>query len=59
MAESPQFALWLRVETGRAVVAESQLEIPAEHLRIEVRRGGQWTEVSQTDLSTSSSPHLT
>jgi len=34
----------------RAAEAE-QLHIPAEHLKIEVRKGGRWTQVSETDLS--------
>ena len=46
MAESPAFQLWVRMETGRLIVAEAQLSIPAEHLRTEIRRGGQWVEVA-------------
>lgn len=45
MLETKQFKLWLALETGRldAILAEAgRIDIPPEHLLIEVRRGGQW-----------------
>jgi hypothetical protein len=45
MVNSPQFQLWVRLETGRIAAAESSLTIPAEHIRVEVRSGGRWIEV--------------
>lgn len=51
MVESPAFKLWLRLETGRVVVAEAELQIPAEHLKVEARHGGRWVEVTTSQLS--------
>ena len=51
MVDSKEFQLWLRIETGRIAAWESEFEIPPEHIRIEVRRGGRWTQVHATDLT--------
>lgn len=49
MVDSPKFRLWMAIETGRiaAVAAEAErIDIPDEHLRIEVRSGGRWVEAA-------------
>jgi hypothetical protein len=45
MVASPAFQLWLRIETGRAALSETNLAIPPEELKYEVRSGGQWVQV--------------
>lgn len=55
MAESPQFQLWLRRTLGQeaareAEEARSQPLVSADQVKIEVRVGGRWTEVQETDL---------
>jgi hypothetical protein len=45
MVDSPEFRLWVRIETGRIAAHESNLVIPAEHIRVEIRSGGRWVEV--------------
>jgi protein subunit release factor B len=44
MVATPQFQLWLRIQTGRLAAHEAELDIPPEHLRVEVRHGGRWVE---------------
>jgi hypothetical protein len=42
MVKTPKFDLWLRLETGRLAVRDSQLTIPESQVRVEVRSGGRW-----------------
>lgn len=42
MVKTPQFDLWLRIETGRLAVLDSQLSIPSSEVKVEVRSGGRW-----------------
>lgn len=45
MIETKKFQLWMALETGRLEMIRAEIdriEIPPEHLLIEVRRGGQW-----------------
>jgi hypothetical protein len=51
MVETPEFRLWLRIETGRAAALEANLTIPDEHLRIEIRVGGRWVEISPDQVT--------
>lgn len=51
MTEDPRFQLWLRIETGRAMVEDSRFEVRPEDIRIEARRAGQWVHVQESDLS--------
>jgi protein subunit release factor B len=51
MVESPAFRLWIRIETGRLAAEDSSMVIPSQHVRIEVRSGGRWVEVSEGQLS--------
>lgn len=51
MAKTPRFDLWLRMTTGRAMIEESEFAVPHNEIRTEVRRGGQWVEVADGDLS--------
>jgi hypothetical protein len=47
MIETPAFKLWLALETGRAMVKQSELDqihVPDSDLKIEVRQGGRWVE---------------
>ena len=57
MAESKEFQLWLRRTLGQDAAreaAEARREanphIPADEVKIEVRVGGHWTQVSETNL---------
>jgi protein subunit release factor B len=55
MAESPQFQLWLRRTLGQDAAREAeearlQPAVTAGLVKIEVRVGGRWTEVQETDL---------
>ena len=53
MLETPKFKLWMALETCRAaaLIAEAQrLQVPEEELRIEVRQGGRWVQVTQDQL---------
>lgn len=47
MVNSPQFQLWLRIETGRLAISETKLAIPPEELKYEVRSGGRWVQVAE------------
>src|SRR5690242_14994890 len=51
MVDTPEFRLWLRIETGRVAAIEANLTIPDEHLRIERRVGGLWVETSPDQLT--------
>lgn len=54
MVKSDKFQLWLRLETGRIAVVEDNLAsfaIPDSEVKIEVRSGGRWTEVSAASLT--------
>ena len=54
MIKTPKFDLWLRIETGRTVVAENNLDnftISDHEVKIEVRVGGRWTEIEATSLT--------
>lgn len=51
MIDTPQFKLWLRIETGRIAAFEDSFTIPANEVKIEVRVGGKWTEVPASALS--------
>jgi hypothetical protein len=51
MADTPAFRLWVALETGRIAVAEANLTIPPEHLRIETRVGGRWVETRADQLT--------
>jgi hypothetical protein len=53
MCESPQFQLWLRRTLGQDAVREAQevqLQIPRADIKIEVKVGGKWTQVQETEL---------
>lgn len=45
MVQSKEFQLWLRIETGRVAALEANYSIPPHEVKVEVRRGGRWTEV--------------
>lgn len=47
MIKTPQFDLWLRIETGRIAVIEDTFILPAHEVKTEVRVGGRWTETSE------------
>jgi RF-1 domain len=51
MVNTPQFKLWLRIETGRIAAWESNLVIPDEHIMIETRVGGRWVETPASSLT--------
>lgn len=50
MVNSPQFQLWLRIETGRIAAFEANFTIPESDLKIEVRQGGRWVEAPASAL---------
>lgn len=54
MIKTPKFDLWLRIETGRIAVVETNvanLHIPDHEVKIEARVGGRWTEVEAASLT--------
>ena len=51
MARSPTFQLWLRIETGRIALLDSNVVIPAEHVRIETRVADRWVETPANQLT--------
>ena len=46
MATSLKFQLWVRIQTGRTLLEDSQLDVVLrpEDVKTEVRVGGQWVE---------------
>jgi peptide chain release factor-like protein len=50
MAEDPKFQLWLRRTLGQELVRESEFQVPAHEVKIEVRRGGRWTQATEDEL---------
>jgi len=51
MVKTPQFQLWLRIETGRIAMLETNFSIPDEHIRVETRVGGRWVETPVSSLT--------
>ena len=51
MVKTPQFQLWLRIETGRIAMLETNFSIPDEHVRVETRVGGRWVETPTSSLT--------
>lgn len=51
MIATKEFELWLRIETGRVAAMESNLQIPDADLKIEVKSGGRWVQVSGDQLN--------
>ncbi len=51
MVDSPAFRLWLRIETGRVAAFEANFQIPADQVKIEVRKDGRWTQVTHAELT--------
>lgn len=47
MIKTPQFDLWLRIETGRIAVIEDTFTLPAHEVKTEVRQGGRWVETAE------------
>lgn len=52
MTEDPKFQLWLRRALGQELVRESEFELPAHEVKIEVKVGGRWTQVQESELQT-------
>lgn len=50
MIESTTFEAWLRMQLGQVMAWESNIQIPDSDVNIEVRRGGQWTQVRPEEL---------
>lgn len=44
MIKTPQFQLWLRIETGRVAAFESNFQIPPHEIKTEIRINGRWVE---------------
>ena len=51
MVDSKEFRLWMRRELGYIAKLESELIIPEEEVKIEVRKDGRWTPVRAADLT--------
>lgn len=51
MVDSKEFRLWLRRELGYLAKLDSELIIPEEEVKIEVRKDGRWTQVRAADLT--------
>ena len=51
MVKTPQFNLWLRIETGKIAAFETDFAIPESEIKIETRSGGQWVETSNVLLT--------
>lgn len=51
MVKTPQFQLWLRIETGRVAAFENSFAIPPHEIKTEARVGGQWVEVPINSLT--------
>lgn len=51
MVRSPEFQLWLRIETGRMAMLESTFIIPEHEVKVETRVGGRWVETPPYALS--------
>jgi protein subunit release factor B len=51
MINSPAFQLWLRIETGRVAAHEANLQIPADQVKIEIRKDGRWVHVTHAELT--------
>jgi protein subunit release factor B len=48
MIETPEFKLWMRLETGRIAHTEAQLgdiQIQDHEVKVEIKRNGRWEEV--------------
>lgn len=50
MAEDPKFQLWLRIALGKEMVRESEHQLRDHDVKTEVRRDGQWVQVSGREL---------
>lgn len=50
MVNTPQFMLWLRIETGRIAAHEADFTIPDHEVKIETRVGGRWVETPPDQL---------
>lgn len=50
MVASPQFQLWLRIQTGRLAAFEADFSLPPAEVKVEVRSGGRWVEVPYASI---------
>ena len=54
MCQTKEFQLWLRKTLGQEMhreAEEARFTVPADDVKIEVRVGGRWTQVQESDLA--------